>query len=93
MFMFPGKNEHNIGKVPQLKLRTVQIILLYQPLDYDGRYVWRSFGDSSMFRIAVRAKFAPKIVIFYTIIFERHNFPHTKVRVKFITTYFPCGLL
>ena len=62
--MFPGKNEHNIGKVPQLKLGTVQIILFYQPLDYDRRYVWRSFGDSSMFRIAVRAKFAPKIVIF-----------------------------
>ena len=39
--MFSGKNEHNIGKVPQLKLGTVQIILFYQPLDYDGRYVWR----------------------------------------------------
>ena len=83
VFMFPGKNEHNIGKVPQLELGTVQIILFLQPLDYDRRYVWRSFGDSSMFRIAVRAKIAIKIVIFYAIIFERHNFPYTKVRVKF----------
>ena len=55
--------------------------------------MWPSFGDSSMLRIAVRAKFATKIVIFYAIIFERQNFPHTKVRVKVITTCFPCGLL
>ena len=55
--------------------------------------MWRSFGDSSIFRIAVRAKLAIKNVIFYAIIFERHNFPHTKVRVKFITTCVPCGLL
>ena len=39
--MFPGNNEHNIGKVPQLKVRTVQIILFFQPLDYDRKYVWR----------------------------------------------------